>query len=550
MKKSIIRTPRNIIFLLIIVNAVIINYFFIERFNSFFETIVQKKQEEYLNTRRNTVRCRVELIKKLIQQEIRVLKENNQDLTDNEIRELIAASLNRVDMNDSYIFAGDYQGNTTVGPNAGRNMYDLRSDDGFFVVRELIRVARKGGGFIEYSMPPLRGGQSGAKLSYVTSLEEFDWFIGTGFFYEDFSAQFQSYRDELRLLNLVNIKKSIITMLVIITILLIMLYFFTERIDRQINRFISYFNDLGKGEIEENEIEFKYEEFQKLSSGLNEMIRSIRSSRKEIQKFKTLVDRSGHISLILNTDGYIQYANLSFYSIIDQKEEEVIKKPFERFFCVESPDYSKRLFDRIILFENISELELSIVNRKGDHIPVLLNMTLISDEEEPGFIAVIGMDISERKKMEQLAIQNEKMLSIGGLAAGMAHEVNNPLSGIMQSLQNIRRRFSKDNRKNREVAEEIGLELEKTEQYMKKRDIISFFDNIQESGIRAEKIVNDLFQFSHESISEKHCHDINSIVRRSVFLANSDYNLKKRFNIHDIDIKLNTPDDIPEVFCN
>jgi PAS domain S-box-containing protein len=51
-------------------------------------------------------------------------------------------------------------------------------------------------------------------------------------------------------------------------------------------------------------------------------------------------------------------------------------------------------------------------------------------------------DITDRKLMEETMIRTEKMVTVGGLAAGMAHELNNPLGGILQSLQNIRRRVS------------------------------------------------------------------------------------------------------------
>ena len=56
--------------------------------------------------------------------------------------------------------------------------------------------------------------------------------------------------------------------------------------------------------------------------------------------------------------------------------------------------------------------------------------------------AVIRVDdITARVRMEDTMVQTEKMLSVGGLAAGMAHEINNPLSGMLQSAQNIVRRL-------------------------------------------------------------------------------------------------------------
>ena len=59
--------------------------------------------------------------------------------------------------------------------------------------------------------------------------------------------------------------------------------------------------------------------------------------------------------------------------------------------------------------------------------------------------AVIRVDdITNRVRIEQMMVQTEKMMSVGGLAAGMAHEINNPLSGVLQSSQNIQRRLSPD----------------------------------------------------------------------------------------------------------
>ncbi|MGA3683912.1 PAS domain-containing sensor histidine kinase, partial [Pseudomonas graminis] len=59
--------------------------------------------------------------------------------------------------------------------------------------------------------------------------------------------------------------------------------------------------------------------------------------------------------------------------------------------------------------------------------------------------AVIRIDdITQRLSLEEMVVQSEKMLSVGGLAAGMAHEINNPLCAIMHNVQNIRRRLSPD----------------------------------------------------------------------------------------------------------
>ncbi|MGA4817063.1 hypothetical protein ACPA9J_28910 [Pseudomonas aeruginosa] len=57
--------------------------------------------------------------------------------------------------------------------------------------------------------------------------------------------------------------------------------------------------------------------------------------------------------------------------------------------------------------------------------------------------AVIRIDdITQRLSLEEVMVQSEKMLSVGSLAAGMTHEINNPLGAILHNVQNIKRRLS------------------------------------------------------------------------------------------------------------
>ncbi|MES9955958.1 MAG: ATP-binding protein [Sedimenticola sp.] len=164
--------------------------------------------------------------------------------------------------------------------------------------------------------------------------------------------------------------------------------------------------------------------------------------------------------------------------------------------------------------------------------------------------AVIRIDdVTERVRVEEMMVQTEKMMSVGGLAAGMAHEINNPLGGILQGEQNIRRRFSPDMAKNRTIAEELGLDLDKVQQYMDKREILHFMDAISQSGKRASIIVNNMLHFSRKD-EKKLPVDIVDLLDQVLELAAVDYDLKKKYDFRAIEIQRNYESGLPPIPCN
>lgn len=164
--------------------------------------------------------------------------------------------------------------------------------------------------------------------------------------------------------------------------------------------------------------------------------------------------------------------------------------------------------------------------------------------------AVIRIDdVTERVRIEEMMIQSEKMLSVGGLAAGMAHEINNPLAGIMQNVQVMRNRMSGTLKKNREVAFECGTTIEKIEEYMEKRSMFSMIDAVMESGRRAAKIVDNMLSFSRKSDARFAKHDICELLDKTVALAENDYDLKKKYDFRQIEIIRNYVSETPPVLC-
>jgi PAS domain S-box-containing protein len=164
--------------------------------------------------------------------------------------------------------------------------------------------------------------------------------------------------------------------------------------------------------------------------------------------------------------------------------------------------------------------------------------------------AVIRIDdVTERVNIEEMIIQSEKMLSVGGLAAGMAHEINNPLGVILQASQNILRRVSPDLPANTRVAEECGTTLGVVRKYLLQREIPLFLEDIRNSGLRAAQIVENMLAFSRMSDVQGSSTDLADLLDRTVALAATDFDLKKGFDFREIEIVREYHPDVPLVIC-
>jgi len=164
--------------------------------------------------------------------------------------------------------------------------------------------------------------------------------------------------------------------------------------------------------------------------------------------------------------------------------------------------------------------------------------------------AVIRVDdVTARVRMEDTMVQTEKMLSVGGLAAGMAHEINNPLSGILQSAQNIVRRLDPTLAKNNEVAAQCETDLKHIRDYLEERGITRFIEGIRQSGERASTTVSDMLHFSRPSDSRMVPTSLVELLDKTVALAAHDYDLRKKYDFRDIAIVRDFENDLPPVSC-
>lgn len=279
-------------------------------------------------------------------------------------------------------------------------------------------------------------------------------------------------------------------------------------------------------------------------------ITALKNAEQEMQRMRTflknIIDSMPSILVGVDTEGRVIHWN--------QEAEKVTR-------VAEKDAQGRQLGDIYpLLKEQMANVQKAIAERRPQRVERLQHRLdgdiLFSDVMVYPLVAngvegaVIRVDdVTSRVRIEEMMVQTEKMMSVGGLAAGMAHEINNPLGGIMLGAQNVFRRISLELPQNRRIAEECGVDLEKVRVYMERREIIKMLQGILTMGERASKIVSNMLSFSRRSESRMGIASMPDLVDKTIELAANDYDLKKKYDFRHIEIVREYEADLPEVSC-
>ncbi|TJZ84438.1 methyl-accepting chemotaxis protein [Paracoccus hibiscisoli] len=94
-----------------------------------------------------------------------------------------------------YVFMYDPQGNRVMHPDTereGTNAWEATDANGKLHIREMIQTAQAGGGFTDYHVARLSGGDPQPKLSYSALFQPWDWTVGAGLYVDDINADFMA----------------------------------------------------------------------------------------------------------------------------------------------------------------------------------------------------------------------------------------------------------------------------------------------------------------------------------------------------------------------
>src|SRR5690606_11548805 len=169
----------------------------------------------------------------------------------------------------------------------------------------------------------------------------------------------------------------------------------------------------------------------------------------------------------------------------------------ERLVGVSSDDAKGRLFgidvarakdvdhwremSETLLRDGVMAREIVLLDASGDDVPVHLEGRLLRDGNEIRGAVLVGLDLRIRRALEKQVLQSQKMAAVGLLAAGIAHEINNPLSGVVGYSKLLLEHQLEPN-----IREKVERIAQSGERCRKIVEGVLLFSRSQQGGVRTE----------------------------------------------------------------
>ena len=210
--------------------------------------------------------------------------------------------------------------------------------------------------------------------------------------------------------------------------------------------------------------------------------------RRSEETYRTVFENTGNATVIVEEDMTISLVNSKFEKLSGYTKQDIEgRMTWKDFFSKEDKNVIKKYHNmrRTDAQTTPTNYETHFIDREGNMRNVLVSASVI-----PGTKKSVEslLDITERKKLEEQMYQTEKLASIGTLAAGVAHEINNPLAIILGFTDLLLEKISADS------------------------DVHELLMLIQKHGMNAKRIVENLLSFVRYREHSEEVVDINKII--------------------------------------
>ncbi|MBI1910778.1 MAG: PAS domain S-box protein [Deltaproteobacteria bacterium] len=389
-----------------------------------------------------------------------------------------------------------------------------------------------------------------------------------------------------------------------LVIAVVLIVIFSRDLTRRFNEIMNAIEKFNSGELKINIDSEANDELGIVAGGLNSMFKKLYEDKvaheqyikiiswevqakeeknsalkRSEERFRGLVETTSDWVWEIDKDGLYTYASPRILTILGYRPEEIIgQSPFG----LMPPEEEKRvreLFNKIVSakapFENLENVNLHKDGRR-----VVLETSGAPFFDVKGNLLGyrgIDRDITLRKQAEEekmniqaQLLQSEKLASIGQLAAGVAHEINNPvgfvssnlntLSGYTKSLSDILLMYDRMTEAVREERlEEAKTILDEIEKFKVESDIefaVNDISNIvfeSRDGLdRIKSIVRGLKDFSHTAEEDMSASDINQSINNAVKLSWHEikYTAELEKDLAELPAVICKPQQLTQVFLN
>lgn len=224
--------------------------------------------------------------------------------------------------------------------------------------------------------------------------------------------------------------------------------------------------------------------------------RLLRESNYLRDNLERLLDHANAPIVVIGRDRDVRVVNRAFLALSGARREGVLGRDFLQLLPETERTRILPVFIRALRGEPTSNFEVRLPRRGGGHFRLGINTASIfaPDGEIEGVIA-IGRDLTELRELEEQIVQAEKLATLGQLAAGVVHELNNPLTSISVYGEYLLRKG--------ELAGYESADLEKLRR-------------IVESADRILKFTRDLVTYARPSTEEPAFVRIRDVVEQSL----------------------------------